>query len=47
MYSGVSKPVAVKSRVYVTVQGSSGDCGMFPGAYHPVYPYPYHVITVK
>ena len=33
--------------VYVTVQGSSGNCGMFPGAYHPVYPYPYHVITVK
>lgn len=33
--------------VYVTVQEKSGECAMFPGVYHPVYPYPYHVITVK
>ncbi|WP_195543699.1 hypothetical protein [Massiliimalia timonensis] len=33
--------------VYVTVQGESGECSVFPGVYHPVYPYPYHVITVK
>ncbi len=33
--------------VYVTVQDKSGTCGMFPGVYHSVYPYPYHVITVK
>ena len=32
--------------VYVTVQEDSGSCAMFPGVYHPVYPYPYHVIEV-
>jgi hypothetical protein len=34
-------------QVYITVQGSDGSCVMFPGVYHPVYPYPYHVITVE
>jgi hypothetical protein len=32
--------------VYITVQGPSGVCLMLPGVYHPVYPYPYHVIRV-
>jgi hypothetical protein len=34
-------------QIYVTVQGPSGSCVMLPGVYHPVYPYPYHVITIK
>jgi hypothetical protein len=34
-------------QIYVTIQGVSGACVMFPGVYHPEYPYPYHVITVK
>jgi hypothetical protein len=34
-------------QVYITVQGNDGSCVMFPGVYHPVYPYPYHVITVN
>jgi hypothetical protein len=34
-------------QIYITVQGSDGSCVMFPGVYHPVYPYPYHVITVE
>jgi hypothetical protein len=33
-------------QVYITVQGLSGVCLMLPGIYHPVYPYPYHVIRV-
>ena len=33
-------------QVYVTLQGKSGACVMLPGIYHPVHPYPYHVITV-
>ncbi|GHT56515.1 hypothetical protein FACS1894109_05710 [Spirochaetia bacterium] len=33
-------------QIYITVQGKKGDCVMFPGIYHPVYPFPYHVITV-
>jgi hypothetical protein len=33
-------------QVYITIQGGGG-CVMFPGVYHPVYPFPYHVITVK
>ncbi|GHV90373.1 hypothetical protein AGMMS50268_08760 [Spirochaetia bacterium] len=34
-------------QIYVTIQGASGACVMFPGIYHPEYPYPYHVISVK
>jgi hypothetical protein len=34
-------------QVYITIQGPQGDCIMLPGIYHPVYPFPYHVITVK
>jgi hypothetical protein len=34
-------------QVYITVQGPGGSCVMYPGIYHPVYPYPYHVIAVK
>jgi hypothetical protein len=34
-------------QIYMTVQGPSGVCLMVPGIYNPVYPYPYHVITVK
>jgi hypothetical protein len=34
-------------QIYVTVQGPSGTCVMLPGVYHPVYPYPYHVIEVS
>jgi hypothetical protein len=34
-------------QVYITIQGNDGSCVMFPGVYHPVYPYPYHVITVE
>ena len=34
-------------QIYVTIQDLSGSCVMLPGVYHPVYPYPYHVITVK
>jgi hypothetical protein len=34
-------------QIYVTVQGPSGSCLMLPGVYHPVYPYPYHVVTIK
>ena len=33
--------------IYITIQGSGGSCVMYPGIYHPVYPYPYHVIEVK
>ena len=33
-------------QVYVTVCGGDGSCAMFPGVYNPIYPYPYHVITV-
>lgn len=32
--------------VYITVQKRDGVCSMYPGIYNPVYPYPYHVITV-
>jgi hypothetical protein len=32
---------------YVTVQEPGGDCLMFPGVYHPQYPYPYAVIETK
>jgi hypothetical protein len=34
-------------QIYITIQGSGGDCIMLPGVYHPGYPYPYHVIAVK
>ena len=34
-------------QIYVTIQGPDGACVMYPGVYHPVYPYPYHVITVS
>jgi hypothetical protein len=34
-------------QVYITVQGPGGGCVMFPGIYHPEYPYPYHVIRVN
>jgi hypothetical protein len=34
-------------QIYITIQGSGGSCVMYPGIYHPVYPYPYHVISVK
>ncbi|MCL2318744.1 MAG: hypothetical protein FWC45_01560, partial [Treponema sp.] len=34
-------------QVYITVQGKDGSCFMYPGIYHPVYPYPYHVIKVE
>lgn len=34
-------------QIYITIQGTSGDCVMLPGIYHPVYPFAYHVITVK
>jgi len=34
-------------QIYVTIQGPDGSCLMYPGIYHPVYPYPYHVITVN
>lgn len=30
--------------VYVTSQKKGGDCHMYPGVYHPAYPYPYAVI---
>ena len=33
--------------VYITVQKRNGICSMYPGIYNPVYPYPYHVITVN
>lgn len=33
--------------VYITVQGGSGSCTVFPGIYHPDYPFPYHVIKVE
>ena len=33
-------------QLYVTIQGPSGACVMLPGLYHPIYPYPYHVVTV-
>jgi hypothetical protein len=34
-------------QIYITIQGPSGACVMLPGVYHPVYPYPYHVITIQ
>jgi hypothetical protein len=34
-------------QIYITIQGPGGICTMFPGIYHPVYPYPYHVIEVR
>jgi hypothetical protein len=34
-------------QIYITVQGPSGSCVMLPGIYHPVYPYPYHVVRVQ
>ena len=33
--------------LYITLQDASGSCTMFPGIYHPVYPFPYHVIKVE
>jgi hypothetical protein len=33
-------------QIYITIQGPGG-CVMLPGIYHPVYPYPYHVIEVR
>ena len=33
-------------QIYITSQGPAGTCFMFPGIYHPFYPYPYHVINV-
>jgi hypothetical protein len=33
-------------QIYITIQGRSGVCFMLPGIYHPVYPYPYHVVRV-
>lgn len=33
-------------QIYITIQGAAGSCSIYPGIYHPVYPYPYHVITV-
>jgi hypothetical protein len=34
-------------QIYVTLQGSSGTCVIFPGIYHSFYPYPYHVIIIE
>lgn len=33
--------------VYITVQPPEHACSMFPGVYHPEYPYPYAVITTQ
>jgi hypothetical protein len=33
-------------QIYITIQGPSGVCLMLPGVYHPVYPYPYHVVKI-
>ena len=33
-------------QVYITVQEADGACTMLPGIYHPIYPYPFHVITI-
>jgi hypothetical protein len=33
-------------QIYITVQGPSGVCFMLPGIYHPMYPYPYHVVKI-
>lgn len=32
--------------IYVTMQDRGGSCLMFPGIYHPKFPYPYHVISI-
>ncbi|MGB8452903.1 MAG: alpha-amylase family protein [Anaerocolumna sp.] len=33
--------------LYVTIQDTSGSCTMFPGIYHPEFPYPYQVVQVE
>ncbi len=33
--------------VYVTAMSDERSCRVFPGIYHPQYPYPYHVIRVE
>lgn len=33
--------------VYVTAMEDDRSCRVFPGIYHPEYPYPYHVIEVR
>ena len=33
--------------VYITLQKKDGSCLVYPGIYHPSYPYPYHVISVQ
>lgn len=33
--------------VYVTASTDKSSCRIFPGIYHPEYPYPYHVIEVR
>ena len=32
--------------VYVTARTDESSCRVYPGIYHPEYPYPYHVIQV-
>jgi hypothetical protein len=34
-------------QIYITLQGPSGDCLMYPGLYHPFCPFPYHVVKVR